>query len=77
MEPPICNVCHKKFDFDRYYEEYLVEFADYKEPSEDAEAHHPVGQLWFCERHIQSARRLHHLTSREAVAILTAQNDQV
>jgi|ETNmetMinimDraft_25_1059894.scaffolds.fasta_scaffold134098_2 hypothetical protein len=77
MKPPICNVCYKKFDFDGSGEDNLVEFSDYKEPSEDAEVHHPVGQLWFCERHIQSARRLHHLTSWEAVEILTAQNDQV
>jgi hypothetical protein len=63
MKPPICAACGARFDPDAA----TVRFADYR-PLPDGMVGHPEGLLWFCGRHLESARALAHLTAASAVA---------
>lgn len=66
MKPPMCSVC------DRYFEasdDSLVAFADYEPLPEDSVGH-PLGLEWVCPEHIQAARELRYLDSKDAIARL-------
>ena len=68
MRPPICDVCHDRFDVN---EGDTVAFTDY-EPLPRGMTGHPKGLEWFCGRHIEAARALAHLTSEEAIRQIRA-----
>lgn len=63
MRPPICFICKKRFD-PRKTEGGLVYFKLSKEEAKHNERFkkegfvgHPEGREWFCEKHIQLAKR--------------------
>ncbi|MBN1697096.1 MAG: hypothetical protein JW881_06255 [Spirochaetales bacterium] len=72
MKPPICVICHKRFDID---EGGLVYFM--KRPADIEWEHrmketgghgHPPCAAWFCGKHYESARTRSHLTIDKAIA---------
>lgn len=75
MRPPICAICDKDFDLDSKGD--LLEFVESEEDKQfnqrlAASGHtgHPAHQEWFCAKHIKKARKLTHLTRREALQAL-------
>ncbi len=70
MKPAICAVCGKFGSF----EGDSIEFADYKPLPKDFDGH-PEGFECFCNDHLEAARALAHLPSREAITLLRGQFD--
>jgi hypothetical protein len=76
MRPPICEICDERFDDGGG----LVTFAlddrarafHKRRKREPGFVGHPPEKEWFCEKHIEAARALSHLTRGEAVAQLKA-----
>lgn len=72
MRPPICAICHK--DFRRSTSEgggvrfKLTEKdkAHNQRLKENLMVGHPAGYEWFCEDHIEAAKKYKHLTWGEA-----------
>ena len=72
MRPPICAACDRDFcenAKDSGEEFDLVKFADY-EALPPGMTGHPRGYEWFCQKHLDAARKLSHLPLAEAVRIL-------
>lgn len=63
MRPPICEVCGEAFGL---REGGTVRFADYT-PLPPLTVGHPEGLEWFCGDHVERARSLKHLPTREAL----------
>lgn len=64
MQPPICSFCDRDQRDNADLEFELVRFENY-EPLDHPG--HPKGLLWFCQDHIDAARKLEHLSSSEAL----------
>jgi len=71
MRPPICAICHKRFETS---EGGLVSFTLTAEEVEQNKVFkkqgysgHPKGLDWFCGNHIEQAKTLNHLTLGEAL----------
>ncbi len=65
--PPRCEVCDRECMDDSGGG--LVPFRDY-EPLPEGTTGHPRGLMWFCRRHIGRARKLTHVDSTDAVALI-------
>ena len=72
MRPPICAICHKRFDTS---EGGLVSFTLTPEEVEHNKVFnqkgysgHPKGLDWFCGEHIEKAKALKHFSLGEAMA---------
>jgi hypothetical protein len=73
MKPPVCNLCGKPaWDETGPRRGDSVEFANYKPYSvgEDVSIGHPAGLEYFCDSHIDAARKLVHLSDAEALTEL-------
>lgn len=72
MRPPICAICHKRFRAagtagGRITFLLTEEEAERKKRMiERRMKGHPPGLEWFCEDHIELARKYKHLTKAEA-----------
>ena len=72
MRPPICAVCHVRFNDD---EGGLCSFAvddatrafNERRRAKPGFVGHPPNQEWFCGAHIEGARALSELTRSEAL----------
>ena len=67
MKPPQCAYCHKRF---KASNRNLVKFADYQALPERMVGH-PKGMLWFCGEHIEKARQLKDLPSKDALRLMS------
>ena len=72
MRPPECAICGKGYEEGSDCE--LVEFQMTEEErsidqrmKEEGLDGHPPGTEWFCERHIDQAKKLRHLNLNEAL----------
>ncbi len=73
MRPPICVVCSKRF----LEKGGMVQFKLTEKEKESSKKFkmsgfigHPIGLEWFCEKHIDEAKRLSHLTLADALKIM-------
>ncbi len=66
MKPPVCALCGRRFPSS---EGRLVKFSNYQ-PLPERMMGHPVGAVWFCERHVGVAERLSGRTSTAALAAM-------
>lgn len=78
MRPPICAICHNRFDPS---EGGLLSFTLTTEERESNKVFdkkgytgHPKGLEWFCPKHFPQAKSLTHLNLREALRILNTEN---
>jgi hypothetical protein len=75
MQPPICEICFKRFDPD--VEGDLVFFKE-TEKGREFDRHvreenisgHPPDAVWYCGEHVGEAKMLKHITADEARTIL-------
>lgn len=73
MKPGICVLCGKAcVDEIPSNEGSYVKFSDYQEP-EIFSLDDPVGMEYFCDEHVEAARLLSSLTSKEALTDLKNQ----
>ncbi|BBA36912.1 putative uncharacterized protein [Methylocaldum marinum] len=64
MKPAVCGVCGKSA-IESHNGDWVT-FSDYKHPDNE-EIGHPDGLEWFCEMHLEEAKSLSTLVSREAL----------
>lgn len=64
MQPPICSFCHRDQRDCEGLEFGLVKFADYEPLDRPG---HPKGMLWFCNEHLEEAKKLEQLESSNAL----------
>ncbi len=76
MMPPICRLCFKDFrdeggggDLRFKSTEEGKEFEKRVEEEPDLVGHHP-DDAWFCNEHLEEAKKLTHLTLDEALDVL-------
>ena len=67
MRPPICALCNDRFSPSDSEKGGMVRFADY-ELLPEGMVGHPKGLEWFCGRHVEDAKALTHLATKEAIA---------
>ena len=69
MKPPICEICHEDF-FEKggliYFKEDEADIAHNKILNQPGYVGHPSNAFWFCEKHYENAKKLQHLTKKEA-----------
>jgi hypothetical protein len=73
MKPPICAYCHSRFSLSKtagklvYFKESEAD-KQYNERFRTGRmVGHPAGRDWFCEKHVEEASSLKHLTKKEAL----------
>ncbi len=69
MMPPHCALCGKESELGDHRGFQLVTFADYR-PLPEGITGHPDGLVWFCAVHVDEAKALSHLNSRDALGSL-------
>lgn len=67
MKPALCGVCGKSA-IESHNGDWIT-FSDYKNPDNE-EIGHPDGLEWFCELHLEEAKLLSKLKSKEALTEL-------
>ncbi len=71
MKPPICFICHKRFDIEKgglvYFKLKLSDIEWKKKMEREGMVGHPPYAEWFCEEHYDKAKNLSHLTKAEAL----------
>lgn len=71
MKPPRCAVCEKRFFAKKEGDLVSFKLTDEQklkkqEMQQKGHVGHPVGKLWFCNEHLQLAKKYSHLTVIEA-----------
>lgn len=72
MKPPLCSICRKKFSPSKsggsgvYFKLTKEQQAEKDRMKERRMIGHPPGYHWFCENHIEKARKYKHLHWSEA-----------
>jgi hypothetical protein len=74
MKPPICNICHERFD---PMDGGLIYFSEDDEDrllnerlSRPGYTGHPSNAFWFCGLHIIEAAKYEHLNKHHAMKII-------
>ena len=75
MKPPICIICHKRFNDMKkggliYFKETIADKEWKKRVEKEGLIGHPPYAEWFCEDHYQEALKLKEKTKTEALRIL-------
>ncbi len=75
MRPPICYSCRKRFSPSKEGGKVRFKLSEEdkvynKRFEKEGFVGHPKGLEWFCEKHIEKAKSLKHLTIKEASSLL-------
>ncbi|MHA1734295.1 MAG: hypothetical protein ACTSU5_20340 [Promethearchaeota archaeon] len=75
MKPPICAICHERFDPINggglvYFKERPSDIEWRERMKEKGMVGHPPYAAWFCNKSLERARELSHLTISEAMPVL-------
>jgi len=72
--PPICCICDEDFEPNEGGLIYFKEDEDNKIANKRLRqpgfVGHPPNAFWFCEKHYTAAKKLDHLTKKEAFKVL-------
>jgi len=64
MRPPICAICDRD---QRDHPELEFELVTFREVEHLDHPGHPEGLEWFCQDHLEAAKKRDHLLEREAI----------
>jgi hypothetical protein len=74
MMPPICSICHERFDPEKggliYFDEDKEDKICNERLRQPGYCGHPSNAFWFCEIHISEASKYQNLQKKEAMKIL-------
>jgi len=74
MKPPICCICHERFDSQGGALIYFVEDEEDEICNERLRqpgyTGHPSNAFWFCEMHIGEAKKYQNMQKKDAMKII-------
>lgn len=73
MKPPICHICHKRFQNEGgliYFAHDVATQRFLELSKQPGFVGHPPNAAWFCAEHFQQALQFKHLTLTQAVQLM-------